>query len=105
MTTKIRCISAVALILLAGCQTYVEHNSVRAIPLDGKITNDAVLEAAIEVAPQANLPAMTKMDKANGIVEFGAFEGPELGVTAQVRIRPDQQLEIVIKREIGRAHV
>jgi hypothetical protein len=71
---------------------------VRTIPLDGKLTTDAVLEAAIEVAPEVNLPVMTKMDKANGLVEFGSFEQPNLGLSAQVRVTPDNQLEIVVKR-------
>jgi hypothetical protein len=84
--------------VLTGCQTYKPTNSVRTIPLDGKLANDAVLEAAIEAAQESNLPSLTKMDKADGIVEFGGFDAPEMGVSAQVRIRPDKQLEIIVKR-------
>ena len=41
---------------------------------------------------------MTKMDKANGIIEFGSFELPEMGLTAQVRLVSDTSLEITVRR-------
>ena len=99
MTSLLRFTLAISVaVLITGCQTYVPSNSVRTVPLDGKLTTDAVLEAAIEVAPEINLPVMTKMDKADGLVEFGGFEQPELGLSAQVRVRPDNQVEIIVKR-------
>jgi PBP1b-binding outer membrane lipoprotein LpoB len=101
MTAFFRYVSVIALaVLITGCaiQSYVPSNSIRTIPLDGKLTNDAVLEAAVEIAEEVSLPAMTKMDKADGIVEFGGFERTEMGLSAQVRVRPDNKLEIIVKR-------
>jgi hypothetical protein len=88
------CISA----FVIGCQTYAPSNSVRTVSYDAKIKTDDVYDAIIDAARESSLPAMTKEDKADGIIEFGGFEGPELGLAAQVRIRSDNQLEITVKR-------
>lgn len=44
------------------------------------------------------MPAMSKMDKANGLVEFGAFGMPQMGLTGQARITGDHQVEVMVKR-------
>ena len=63
----------------------------------------AKMSVTIDVAKEMKLPTVSKLDKANGIVEFGGFEGPMLGTTAQVRIRSDKNLDVTIKR--GSAYV
>ena len=73
-------------------------NSVRTVATSSTLSKDQVLNAVIDAARDANLPAMTKMDKANGIVEFGSFELPEMGITAQVRLVSDTSLEITVRR-------
>ena len=45
-----------------------------------------------------DFPPVTKLDKTNGIVEFGAFGIPVTGITAQVRVRADNQLDVTVKR-------
>jgi hypothetical protein len=75
----------------------------RTVGVPSQIKSDLVLEAAVDAAEDVNFPPMTKMDKANGIVEFGSFEMPEMGITAQVRVRSDGQVEITVKR--GSAYV
>ena len=87
-----------AIIVCAGCATYSPSHSVRTIPFSPKVKSDVVLEAAIEAAQASKLPAMSNMDKANGVVEFGAFGTPEMGLTAQARVRSDNQVEITVKR-------
>jgi hypothetical protein len=57
-----------------------------------------VLELAIDAAKAVDLPSATKIDKANGLVAFGAFGMPVLGYTAQVRQRSDGQLDVTVKR-------
>jgi len=57
-----------------------------------------VLELAIEAARSAGLPPVTRLDKVNGLVEFGAFGFDAIGYTAQVRQRSDGQLDVTVKR-------
>jgi hypothetical protein len=95
---KFASIFTVLLLALAGCETYVPSTSVRAIAINGGLSKDQVSNAVIEAARDASLPAMTKMDKANGIIEFGSFELPEMGLTAQVRLVSDTSLEVTVRR-------
>ena len=90
-------IPAIALLIIAtGCAFYPTAS--RTVAISGGIKDDAVLEAAVETAQSIGFPTMTKMDKADGIVEFGSFEGPQLGISAQVRVLPDNKAEITVKR-------
>jgi hypothetical protein len=98
MNHSLRALFAVVLLTLTGCQTYVPSNSVRTVATSGGLSRDQVVNAVIEAARAASLPAMTKMDKANGIIEFGSFELPEMGLTAQVRLVSDTSLEITVRR-------
>ncbi len=99
---NLRSFLAISLLgLLTGC-VFAPTTS-RTISLTGKVPTGDVLENAIEVAKLVNFPPMTKLDKANGIVEFGGFGMSELGITAQVRVRPDNQAEITVKR--GSAYI
>ncbi len=60
--------------------------------------NADLLELVIEAAKEAKLPPVTKLDKPNGVVEFGGFTMPEMGSSAQVRIRSDKNLDVTVKR-------
>lgn len=86
---------AIVAILIAGCSFFPTAHRTVAVPASAKID---VLELAIEAARSVDLPPPTKIDKANGVVEFGSFEMPVLGYTAQVRIKADGQLDVTVKR-------
>ena len=73
MKNSLRFLFVVFSLTLAGCRTYVPTNSVRTVRMDSPVAKDRVFNAVIEAARDATLPAMTKMDKENGIVEFGSF--------------------------------
>src|SRR5687768_1579493 len=57
-----------------------------------------LLDIAVDAARAVGLPAVTKLDKANGVVEFGSFDTAATGYAAQVRRRPDGQLDVTVKR-------
>ena len=57
-----------------------------------------VLDVAVDAARAVGLPAVTKLDKAGGVVEFGSFDTPATGYAAQVRRRPDGRLDVTVKR-------
>jgi outer membrane protein OmpA-like peptidoglycan-associated protein len=57
-----------------------------------------ILELAVDVAKVTNLPEPTKFDPDKGVVEFGAFNEPVMGITAQVRMRPDDgNVDVTVK--------
>lgn len=87
--------------LLVGCAHMPTANNTVIVPESAQKAD--LLEIAIDVAKEMKLPPVSKLDKANGIVEFGGFDGPMLGTTAQVRIRSDKNLDVTIKR--GSAYV
>jgi len=94
-------ISRIALLAFAttaivGCAHFPTASRTVAIP--PSIESEEVLDIAADSAKAVGLPPVTKLDKANEIVEFGGFGNPELGTTGQVRIRADGQAEITIKR-------
>jgi hypothetical protein len=91
-------LAAIFLIALTGCQSYAPSNAVRTVAMSGSLDKDKVYNAVIEAARDTGLPPMTKMDKANGIIEFGSFELPEMGLTAQVRIVSDTSMELTVRR-------
>jgi hypothetical protein len=95
------CLLLTGIILIAGCVSFPTANRTVAIPASAKNTD--LLELAIDAARDVGLPPATKVDKADGIVEFGGFEAPELGYAAQVRIRSDGQLDVTVKR--GSAYI
>lgn len=82
-------------VLLAGCSFFPTAHRTLAVPQAAK---GDVLEIAIEAARTVDLPPPTKIDKANGVVEFGDFGGSVLGYTAQVRVKSDGQLDVTVKR-------
>jgi hypothetical protein len=81
--------------LLAGCAFNPAVH--RTVPVPQAAQHDA-LEITIEAARSVDLPPPTKVDKANGVVEFGAFGTGTLGYTAQVRVRSDGQLDVTVER-------
>lgn len=86
---------AVIGVIFAGCAFFpVAHRTV-AVPEAAK---GDVLELVIDAARSVDLPPPTKVDKANGVVEFGSFGSSALGYTAQVRVRSDGQLDVTVKR-------
>jgi hypothetical protein len=89
-------LTCVLAILATGCVYF--PTTTRMVAIAPQTKSDVVLEAAVDAAQDVDFPPMTKMDKANGIVEFGSFEMPELGITAQVRVRSDGSAEITVKR-------
>ncbi len=66
--------------------------------IPASLNSDQALEAAIDAAKAVGLRPVSKLDKANGIVEFGNFSMVEIGTTGQVRIRSDRQAEVTLKR-------
>lgn len=81
--------------VLGGCSFFPTAHRTVAVPTSEK---GDVLEIAIEAAQSVDLPPPTKIDKANGVVEFGSFDMPVLGYTAQVRVKANGQLDITVKR-------
>jgi hypothetical protein len=57
-----------------------------------------VVETAIDVAREMKFPPATKIDKTEGLVEFGNFGQPMMGITAQVRIKSEGQLDVTVTR-------
>jgi hypothetical protein len=94
--TYLRLLSALCLLFATGCAFSPTKNNL--VPLSPTASTEAVLEAAADAARSSGLPPVTKMDKANGVVEFGGFGMPELGTSAQVRVRSDHQAEVTVKR-------
>jgi hypothetical protein len=56
-----------------------------------------MVEAAIDVARDMAFPPATKIDKQNGLVEFGSFTTSHTGITAQVRRRTDGSVEVTVR--------
>jgi uncharacterized protein YgiM (DUF1202 family) len=84
--------------LVAGCAVPTATQTV-AVPAPARSLD--VLEVAVDAAKAVGLPAVTKLDKTNGVVEFGSFETPASGYAAQVRRRPDGELDVTVKRGSG----
>ena len=85
-------------LLVTGCAPTFDRTATRTVAITGATKSDEILEAAIETAQNIGFPAMSKLDKANGIVEFGGFSGSVMGITAQVRVLPNNQAEVTVKR-------
>ena len=81
---------------LVGCTFAPTASSTVAVP--ARLTSRQVLDIAADAGKAVGFPPVTKIDKANGVVEFGNYEMSELGTTAQVRIREDNKAEITVKR-------
>lgn len=92
--TRLAAVAAI-ISLLAGCA--FSPSAHRTVPIPQSAQRD-VLEIAIEAARSVDLPLPTKVDKANGVVEFGAFGTGVIGYTAQVRVRSDGQLDVTVER-------
>jgi hypothetical protein len=85
-----------ATLLLLGCAHF--PTTTRSIVLEEQAAKVDVLELAIDVAKEMDFPPVTKLDKASGIVEFGAFGTSTTGVTAQVMIRPANKVDVTVRR-------
>jgi hypothetical protein len=83
-------------LLLVGCVHFPTKSA--DITYSPTTKQGDVIELAIEVARSMDFPPATKIDKANGIVEFGAFGHPMLGITAQVRVKSEGELEVNVTR-------
>jgi uncharacterized protein YgiM (DUF1202 family) len=82
--------------LAAACAHVATVSQTVAVPAPAPDVD--VFEAAIGAAKASGLPAVTKLDKTRGVVEFGAFETPATGYAAQLRQRPDGRLDITVNR-------
>jgi hypothetical protein len=82
--------------LVAACAHVATVSQTVAVPAPAGGLD--VFEAAIDAAKASGLPAVTKLDKTKGVVEFGPFETPAIGYAAQLRQRPDGGLDVTVKR-------
>lgn len=82
--------------LLVGCAHMPVASN--ALTYSEKLTSDQVLDAAVDAARVVKLPPVTKLDKANGIVTFGGFGMPQLGLSAQVQVRSGHTLDVAVQR-------
>jgi hypothetical protein len=90
-------IACTAVAFLAGCAHVPTANQSVAAPVPAG--NFDLLQVATDAARAVGLPAVTKFDKAQGVVEFGSSDMGATGYTAQVRRRPDGQLDVTVKGE------
>ena len=81
---------------LAGCAHVPSANQTVAMPVPAGDFD--LLHVATDAARAVGLPAVTKFDKAQGVVEFGASDTVPNPYIAQVRRRPDGQLDVTVKR-------
>jgi uncharacterized protein YgiM (DUF1202 family) len=91
-------IACAVVCLVAGCAVPTATRTV-AVPAPARSLD--VLEVAVDAARAVGLPAVSKLDRTNGVVEFGAFETPSSEYAAQVRRRPDGGLDVTVKRGPG----
>jgi uncharacterized protein YgiM (DUF1202 family) len=92
-------IASTVVTFVAGCAHVPTASQTVAVPPPAR--NLDLLDVAIDAAKAVGLPAVTKLDKTNGVVEFGSFETPATAYAAQVRQRPDGQLDVTVKRGSG----
>jgi hypothetical protein len=93
--------ACLVLIAFAGCVNMPTKSGT--IAYSPTVKSGDVIEAAINVARSMGFPPATKIDKANGLVDFGNFGSPMLGITAQVRIKTEGELEVNVTR--GSAYI
>lgn len=89
-------IASTVVTFVAGCASVPTARQTVAVPPPARSLD--LLEVATDAAKAVGLPSVTKLDKANGVVEFASLEAPATGYTAQVRQRPDGQLDVTVKR-------
>ena len=85
---------------LVGCAHF--PTATRSIPAPTKAGVD-VVEAAIDAARELKFPPATKIEKQNGLVEFGNWGLPDTGIAAQVRRRGDGTIESTVR--VGSVYV
>tara|TARA_Y100000294_G_C8422950_1_gene283608 strand:+ start:173 stop:550 length:378 start_codon:yes stop_codon:yes gene_type:complete len=89
-------ILSIFLITIIGCAHFPQE--LRFVQANDTLNKTELLDVAIEVSREMNLPPMTKLDKSNGVVEFGKFGSPVTGTTAQVRIGAKNKVDITVVR-------
>lgn len=89
-------VAVLGLALAGGCFNSPANNQTLKAPAG--MGTSQILDASIDAANEAGLPTATKVDKENGVVQFGAFGTPIMGYTAQVRVRPDGSIEVTVQR-------
>ncbi|HSR13693.1 MAG TPA: hypothetical protein VLS90_19755 [Thermodesulfobacteriota bacterium] len=83
-------------LLLAGCAHPQPGKSASGVE---SVDKGEILMMAVEVAKSMNFPEVTRFDREEGVVEFGSFGRQVVGLTAQVKISPDNaSVGIVVKR-------
>lgn len=89
-------IACTAVAFLAGCAHVPTAHQTAAVRVPAGDFD--LLQVAIDAARAVGLPGVTKFDLAQGLVEFGSSGTAATGYTAQVRRRPDGQLDVTVKR-------
>jgi hypothetical protein len=92
-------IACTVMSLAAGCAHVPTASQTVSVPPPARSID--VLDVAVAAAKSVGLPPATKLDRSGGVVEFGAFESPAAGYVAQVRRRPDGELDVTVKRGPG----
>ncbi len=97
MKGKERILVIVLALLIAAC---AHSPSARPDPpAEIVVSKMEIMKTAVEVGRSMNFPEITRFDEEKGIVEFGAFGKPVVGLTAQVKISPDNtNVGIIVKR-------
>jgi hypothetical protein len=100
MKTIFRLLLPVFSVAVAGCASVVTPTRIRTIDVSYSpaVSHGDVIEAAIAVGRELNFPPATIIDKTVGMVNFGDFGKPILGITAQARVKSDGDLEVTVNR-------
>jgi hypothetical protein len=98
MKITIRLLAPLILVIAAGCVLSSPPSRVRMIDVSypASVSHADVVETAIAVGREIGFPPATKIDKTEGIVEFGPFGMPAIGITAQARVKSDGDLEVTV---------
>ena len=89
-------LTLLAFVAMTGCAPM--SVATRTVPVPASVGQADVIEIAITAARQVNFPPATKIDKQGGIVEFGSYAMPEIGITAQVRVKSPSEVEVTVRR-------
>ena len=73
--------------------------AMRDVSTQAGIKQGDIIEFAITAAREVGFPPATKIDKENGIVEFGGYGTTVMGITAQVRVKSPTEVEVTVKRQ------
>jgi hypothetical protein len=87
---------AIASCAFVGCAPVTV--AMRDVATQASIKQGDIIEFAITAAREVGFPPATKIDKENGLVEFGGYGTTVMGITAQVRVKSSTEVEVTVKR-------